>query len=44
MNAYPTLECVTPETQVSNGSCNPDDGGCQPDPCKPIHNPCLPNR
>jgi len=51
MNEYPTLECVTPATAESHntscgpcGPCNPQSGGCNPDPCKPIHNPCDPNR
>lgn len=50
MNAYPTLECVTPNEGVLSGSCspcspcNPESGGCNPDPCKPAHNPCDPNR
>ncbi len=46
----PTLECVTPEKQIDGvgcspcNPCNPESGGCRPDPCKPIHNPCDPNR
>jgi hypothetical protein len=56
MNLLPDLVCVTPSTQNSIASygpsgdgypvtnCNPDDGGCNPDPCRPIHNPCQPNR